>query len=63
MDDAIDSVTSIAAGIQVVQQLMELMAKAGFCLYKWLSNAVKVLRLVDNLSSDHLPVERTLGAY
>lgn len=72
MDDAMGSVNSIAEGIQVVQQLTELMAKAGFRLYKWLSNSVEVLRSVPesersskvhNLAGDHLPVERTLGAY
>ncbi len=72
MDDALGSVNSIAEGVQVVQQLTGLMAKAGFCLHKCLSNSVKVLRSVPeserssklhNLSGDQLPVERTLGAY
>ena len=72
MDDAMGSVYSIAEGVQVVQQLTELMAKAGFHLYKWLSNSVKVLcsipesersSKVHNLSGDHLPVERTLETY
>ena len=72
MDDAMGSVNSIAEGVQVVQQLTGLMAKAGFHLHKWLSNSVEVLRSVPeserssklhNLSGDQLPVERTLGAY
>ncbi len=40
MDDAMGSVNSIAEGVQVVQQLTGLMAKAGFRLHKWLSNSV-----------------------
>ena len=40
MDDAMGSVNSIAEGVQVVQQLTGLMAKAGYRLHKWLSNSV-----------------------
>ena len=49
-----------------------MIAKAGFCLYKWLSNSVEILRSVPEsersskvhkLSGDHLPVERAFEAY
>ncbi len=58
----------------MVQDLIALCQKGGFCLTKWISNSCKVLQSVPeeyrskdiqylDLDRDKLPVERTLGLH
>jgi hypothetical protein len=70
MDDLIKSVEGVPTAIRLSRELVELTAKGGFRLHKWLSNARQVLaamnvselavREVDFDQAD-LPTHRTLG--
>lgn len=72
VDDCLKSIFSEEAAIAMVQDLIALCQKGGFCLTKWTSNSRKVLQSVPeeyrskdiqylDLDRDKLPVERTLG--
>ena len=46
MDDSMDSVASPDEGIQLYQQLSQLLLKANMCARKWLSNSVEVMNSI-----------------
>lgn len=72
VDDCLTSVPTESDAIQLHEELMEMCAKGGFHLTKWMSNNRKVLSAIPeeervkevkdlDLNHDMLPVERVLG--
>ena len=69
MDDTMDSVINVSAGIQLYNELSALWQSAGMYARKWLSNSTKVLEVVPeadraeniDLDSGELPSVKTLG--
>ncbi|XP_033115253.1 uncharacterized protein LOC117115524, partial [Anneissia japonica] len=69
VDDCLASVENSESAIKLVSRLMEILAKGGFRLTKWLSNDRNVLDSIAEseraasvpVSLDELPTERTLG--
>lgn len=70
VDDCLVSVRTENEAIRLAKQLIQLLAKGGFRLTKWICNSRDVLATIPaderapsvlKLDFDHLPVERTLG--
>ena len=72
VDDLLKSVETPSLAISLEKELIELLARGGFCLHKWMSNSTEVLgsineseRAIQNvdLALDRTPTQQTLGLY
>ena len=69
MDDTMDSVCDVSAGLEMYAQLSELWGSAGMHARKWISNSKEVLQGIPeedrateiNLEDGPLPIVKTLG--